>query len=70
MSRKVMHLSITGERVADAVNRRMTGLDNPGFCKDCGCEQEGCEPDARNYKCESCGGVRVFGAEELLWELM
>jgi len=37
-----------------------------GFCTECGNEQDGCEPDARNYKCEACGSRSVFGAEELL----
>jgi hypothetical protein len=38
-----------------------------GWCVDCerfttGC----CEPDARKYTCEVCGGRTVFGAEEAL----
>jgi len=37
-----------------------------GFCLECGFEQDGCEPDARNYKCEYCGADEVFGAEEIL----
>ncbi len=37
-----------------------------GFCTTCGEEQYGCEPDARNYECETCGAFSVFGAEELL----
>lgn len=40
--------------------------DNGGFCTACGDEAFGVEPDARNYKCESCGERKVFGAEELL----
>ena len=40
-----------------------------GFCKACGEEQYGCEPDARNYECETCGEYEVFGAEELLFEI-
>lgn len=40
---------------------------NTGFCLDCkrfttGC----CEPDARNYQCDECSGMHVFGAEECL----
>lgn len=61
-----MHKSITIERIMDAVERQMTTLDNPGFCLACGNEQEGCEPDARKYECESCGEMKVYGAEELL----
>ena len=37
-----------------------------GFCKECGHSQDGCEPDARGYKCESCGAMEVYGAEEML----
>lgn len=37
-----------------------------GFCRACGEETYGVEPDARNYKCETCGKLQVFGAEELL----
>lgn len=49
--------------------QRNTTLSNPGICKACGNEQEGCEPDARNYECESCGKNQVFGVEELLFEM-
>lgn len=64
-----MHPSITPEMIMDAAERRMFSLDNPGFCIACGCEAEGCEPDARRYKCESCGEKAVYGAEELLMEI-
>jgi hypothetical protein len=37
-----------------------------GFCRACGNEQSGVEPDACNYECEVCGEHEVFGAEELL----
>jgi hypothetical protein len=37
-----------------------------GFCRACGAEQDGCEPDARRYKCETCGHMQVYGAEELV----
>ena len=37
-----------------------------GICTACGYEQEGVEPDARKYKCESCSQPKVYGAEELL----
>jgi hypothetical protein len=61
-----IHPSITRTRVMEAVERRMTTLDNPGFCLACGEEAMGCEPDARQYECESCGERQVYGAEELL----
>jgi hypothetical protein len=38
-----------------------------GFCRACGEEQEGAEPDARNYTCVFCGEAEVFGCEELLF---
>ena len=61
-----LHPSITGERVAEAVERELTSLDNPGFCLACGAEAEGCEPDAEQYECESCGAAAVYGAQEIL----
>jgi hypothetical protein len=64
-----VHPSLTEDRIADAVERGMTTLDNPGFCIACGAEAEGCEPDARKYRCESCGEHAVYGAEELMFRL-
>lgn len=61
-----MHPKVTLDRVMNAAEREMTGLDNPGFCTACGHEQEGCEPDARKYECEACGEKAVYGAAELL----
>jgi hypothetical protein len=58
--------NLTPEIVQDACARRMVGLDNPGFCINCGIEQGGCEPDAREYLCEACGLPTVYGAEEIL----
>ena len=60
-----LHPSVTEEAIVDAMHRQMFGLDNPGFCMACGMESDSCEPDARNYKCESCGEREVYGAEEL-----
>jgi hypothetical protein len=38
-----------------------------GLCLACGEIQEGgCEPDARNYECDACGEMRVYGIEEAL----
>lgn len=64
-----IHSSITIDRVLRAVENQMLSLDNPGFCIACGDDADGCEPDARNYKCRSdaCGAMMVFGAEELLY---
>ena len=60
------HPSVTVERVMKAVEAQSTFLENPGLCLACGEDAEGCEPDARNYKCEVCGENQVFGAEEIL----
>ena len=61
-----IHPSITAERVADAVERELATLDNPGFCLACGAETDGCEPDAEQYACDSCGEAAVYGASEIL----
>jgi len=61
-----MHKSITVDRIMDAVESAMTSLENPGFCIACGDDAYGCEPDAREYICESCGAPAVYGAEELM----
>ena len=52
--------------VMEAAEREMFGIDNPGFCLACGDEQDGCEPDASGYPCESCGAMAVYGAQEAL----
>lgn len=61
-----IHPSITQDRIVEAVERRMSSLDNPGFCIECGEDAEYCEPDARRYRCEYCEARGVYGAEELL----
>lgn len=61
-----IHPSITEDRLATACEAQMFGLENPGFCIACGADADGCEPDARNYRCESCGERKVYGAQELL----
>ena len=53
---------VTIEQVMDAVESG----DYIGICVYCGEEQDGVEPDARKYECESCGKRGVYGAEELL----
>jgi hypothetical protein len=65
-----LHKSITIERVTDAGERRMTTLDNPGFCIACGEEVEGVEPDACGYECELCGEDKVYGADELMLHMV
>ena len=64
--RRLPHESITEDRVTAMCMRQLTTLDNPGICLACGFEQDGCEPDAENYTCESCGESCVMGAEQIL----
>lgn len=61
-----VHSSVTVDRVTAAAMRQIRDLDSPGICVSCGEEQDGCEPDAREYECESCGKSAVYGASELL----
>jgi|TARA_R110000824_G_scaffold148066_2_gene317620 hypothetical protein len=61
-----IHKSITSDRVYDAVEEQMYGMENPGFCLSCGADHDGCEPDARKYKCHECDKMEVYGAEEVL----
>ena len=56
------------EVVLPAAEEQMFGDENPGFCLSCGEEQDGCEPDARNYLCEGCGAREVFGAAEIMMQ--
>jgi hypothetical protein len=44
----------------------MRSNESLGFCLACGEENDGVEPDARNYTCSACGERQVFGAEELM----
>ena len=61
-----IHESVTIERITESVERRHSSLDNPGICVSCGEDADQCEPDAREYECESCGEEAVYGDEELL----
>lgn len=67
--RNLWHPDLTDDVIASACERRLSSLDNPGFCITCGFEQDGCEPDARYYECEACGADQVFGCEELMMEI-
>ena len=66
MTKRKWHPSLTEDRILEACDRYQTTLDDPGFCIACGAEAEGVEPDARRYKCEVCGEMAIYGAEELL----
>ncbi len=63
---KILHSSITQERVMEAVESQMYGLENPGFCLNCGADHDSCEPDAQGYECYECGKHTVCGAAEIL----
>ena len=53
----------------DQIINAVESDDYIGICISCGFEQEGVEPDARKYECESCGKPKVYGAEELMLSL-
>ena len=50
----------------DEVIQACEDNDGTGFCIACGESQGECEPDARGYECESCGEMKVYGAEEIV----
>ncbi len=51
----------------DRIIKAIESGESIGFCRDCGHKHYGVEPDARNYECESCGAMAVYGAEEMLF---
>ncbi|MER8959343.1 hypothetical protein [Mesorhizobium sp. M0701] len=69
LDRKLWHADVTETAVMEACGRRLTTLDNPGFCLACGLEVDGVEPDACGYECEACGEDQVYGCEELMMEV-
>lgn len=58
------------ERALVLAEEALITTSNPGICISCGHEQDGCEPDARNYECDNCGSLTVFGAEEAVLRLI
>jgi hypothetical protein len=56
-------MKVTLDQIMDAVEED----DNKGFCTACGEEAYEVEPDARRYRCDSCGERQVYGAQELLF---
>ena len=54
------------QEVFEAAEASMFGMENLGFCINCGAEHDGCEADARKYECEECGEHQVYGAPELV----
>ena len=55
-------INIDFEEVFDSLARDL----NEGFCINCGCSSMGVEPDAKEYRCDACGGFTLYGAEVLL----
>lgn len=49
-----------------AMERRMFGLSNDGWCLACGSTTGPLEPDARKAPCECCGESSAYGFEELM----
>ena len=64
-----LHPTLTLARIMAACERHVSSLDDPGFCVACGADAEGIEPDAAGYRCDACGDMAVYGAEELLLRL-
>lgn len=60
-------LGLTEDEIEEAARESMFGCgEYTGFCLKCGATAYGVEPDARNYKCDECGAMEVYGAEEVL----
>jgi hypothetical protein len=66
LERKHWHASITEDVILVASMRRVTDLEDPGFCLICGNEAGGVEPDAQHLTCGACGAEQVFGVDDLL----
>ena len=54
------------KKLQNLASEAVANGDSTGFCKQCGAEAEGVEPDARDYVCDECGEEAVYGAEEIL----
>ena len=62
----IIHSTITEDRLLKVIQS-----DEPiGFCIECGADNWGVEPDAREYECDECGCSAVFGAEEILFHFI
>lgn len=58
--------NLSEEELLEAVKESMFGMESLGFCRYCGEEATGVEPDAERYECDSCGKRGVYGAEQIL----
>lgn len=58
--KEIEELKLTDDEIMDASENGI------GYCKACGAERYGCEPDAENYTCEDCGAAAVDGIDNWL----
>ena len=56
---KIIAKRFSMRRIEDAIDAM------EGLCLACGGSKDGCEPDARKYRCDGCGLNTVYGAEEV-----
>lgn len=55
------------------IDRILEAVENDelvGFCAECGEEHSNVEPDARSYLCDCCDQYAVYGATEILLNLV
>jgi len=56
-------------KITEEIIREATfGESMEGVCVRCGNPQGPVEPDARNYRCEACGELAVYGIEQAVLE--
>ena len=60
----------TKEQLIDRAMEIVEADEYLGLCLDCGAEKDCCEPDARKYTCDECGEQKVYGAQEILLNLV
>ncbi len=61
-----VHESVTLDRIMAGTEESQFGMRDDGICVACGEDATGVEPDAEQYRCESCGKRAVYGCEQLL----
>lgn len=54
------------QEIINLIEYNMQTGESMGMCIQCAYEQPDVEPDAREYECDECGHLSVYGAEELL----
>lgn len=58
-------VTFCAENSEELISAAYDGLT--GYCLECGAQAENaCEPDARQYRCTTCGEMAVYGAAEIL----